>query len=84
MRPAVIVAPGLDRPASQAGDVVTLRGHVADRVANGDAFHGETVARLPRGLTRLYGRIQPDPYSRRSMAGWSRLYAAAVAQEPRG
>ena len=52
MRLAIIVAPKVGRISGCAETTKGLLVDVSDRIANGDAFPGEYVVRIPRRFTK--------------------------------
>ena len=52
MRLAIAVAPGVGRVIGLSGPAEHVRDQLIDRHANGEAFEGERVVRLPRRFTR--------------------------------
>jgi hypothetical protein len=58
MRLAILSAPGCHvvtaKPWENGADPKGLPSLLADRIANGEAFAGERVVRLPRSWSRVY------------------------------
>jgi hypothetical protein len=52
MRKAILWAPKVGQVSGTAGEIGRMRMLLADRIANGEAFPGEIVVRLPRRRNR--------------------------------
>jgi hypothetical protein len=67
-RLAVAIAPGVGLIQGVLGSPVQVGTLIGDRIANGDAFPGETWIRLPKRLTVSFGmltEVSPRHYPRR-------------------